>query len=567
MTAAMAGKAPPIAAALRVAGTPWPWRVALLMLAAGLTEGIGLMLLVPMLALLGGAGRGTRLAQLVAEAGVPIELGPLLAVFVVLVTLRAILGMARSVAEIRYEAAFVNGLRARAWRALLACDWRIAARMHRARTTALLISNIDRLGAALTYAMQAAAGAATLLALVAATLLVAPLLALAALLAGALVLAAYRHARRDAGALGEGVGHAYGVIHSATAEGLANLRTIKSLSLERRFGARADAAFADLSRQMIAFARRSGVGTVILQGGGAALLALGVWLAVRAGGVGLETIVPLAALAARALPLIGQVQSAWQNFVFNAAVTAPTLDLIAEAEAGAEAPAGETAPPRLTRSLALSDVTVHYADQPRAALTGVTLAIPARACIAVEGPSGAGKSTLADLAGGLIAPDSGRVKVDDTELRGPARQAWRGRVSYVHQDAMVLSGTLRENLLLAEPDAGDAALETALMRASAQFALAWPAGLETVIGDGGRGLSGGERQRIALARALLREPDLLILDEATSALDAANEAAVGEAVAALKGRLTILIIGHRGVLGALADRRAVLQDGRLTGSD
>jgi ATP-binding cassette subfamily C protein len=551
--------------ALRAAGMPPPWQLALLMLAVGLSEGIGLMLLVPMLVLLGGEARDTRLARLAAEIGIPLELGPLLALFAALVLLRAGMVASRSLAEVRYQTAFVNALRRRAWRALLLCDWRVAVRMHRAQTAALLISNVDRLGSAVYFALQAAAGAATLAVLLATTLLVAPVLGGAAVFAGAAVLIAYRRARRDAADLGEQVGDAYGAIHSVAAESLGHLRAIKSLGLEQSFLGRAEASFANLTAQLIAFTRRSGVGTVILQGGGAAALAGGIWLAVRWGGAGLATIIPLAALAVRALPLLGQVQGAWQNFVFNAGVTAPTLALIDDAEAGAEAPAAADAEvPRLRNALTLSKVTVHFAGQGRAAVECVDLTVPVRSCTLIEGSSGAGKSTLADLAAGLIAPDAGTVAVDGMALEGAARQAWRTHVSYVHQDAMILSASLRDNLRLAAPDADDAALAGALRRASARFALDWPEGLDTMLGDGGRGLSGGERQRIALARALLRDPDLLILDEATSALDADNEAAVADAVAALKGRVTILIIGHRGALGNLADRKVRLELGRIS---
>jgi ATP-binding cassette subfamily C protein len=302
-----------------------------------------------------------------------------LAIFAGLVLLRACLVAARSLAEARYHSEFVNRLRRRAWQALLRCDWRAAIRMHRAQTTALLISNIDRLGTAMYQALQVAAGAATLGVLLAATLLVAPLLGSAALIAGAVILLAYRRARRDAAQLGERVGVAYDAIHAAANEGLGHLRAIKSLGLERQFLARAEVAFADLAAQLIAFTRRSGVSAIILQGGGAIVLAAGIWAAVRWGGAGLSTIVPLAALAARALPLLGQIQSSWQNFVFNGGVAAQTLALIAEAEAGAEAaPDPTAAAPRLTRSLSLSRVTVRFAGQARAALEAADLVIPVR---------------------------------------------------------------------------------------------------------------------------------------------------------------------------------------------
>jgi ATP-binding cassette, subfamily C, bacterial len=148
-------------------------------------------------------------------------------------------------------------------------------------------------------------------------------------------------------------------------------------------------------------------------------------------------------------------------------------------------------------------------------------------------------------------------------LRGAARQAWRSRVAYVQQDPVLLSASLRDNLRWAAPEADDARLAAALAAASAGFALDLPQGLDTPLGDGGRQLSGGERQRLMLARALLREPALLILDEATSALDAANEAQIAAALGPLRERMAVVVIGHRGKLVELADREIRLDAGQL----
>ena len=178
-------------------------------------------------------------------------------------------------------------------------------------------------------------------------------------------------------------------------------------------------------------------------------------------------------------------------------------------------------------------------------------------------PSGAGKSTLADVLCGLTGPDSGALRVGGTPVEGALRRAWRARVAYVQQDPLLFHASIRENLLWSAPEASDAALREALEAASALFVLTLPDGLDTVVGDRGVRLSGGERQRIALARGLLRHPDLLILDEVTSALDAANEAAVSAAIARLKGRLTIVTIGHRGVLAELSDLTVALAGGRV----
>jgi ATP-binding cassette subfamily C protein len=271
----------------------------------------------------------------------------------------------------------------------------------------------------------------------------------------------------------------------------------------------------------------------------------------------------MVALFARALPLLGTLQEAWLNWRHSRPALDSALALIAAAEAAREPEAQGLAAPTLAQAIELADVTMRFGAGP-AVLDQVSLTLPAGSITALAGPSGAGKSTLADLVGGLLAADSGTLKIDGTPLDPPLRRAWRRRVAYVQQEPVLLAATVRENLAWGAPDASEAAMLAALKGASARFALELPQGIDTRVGDGGRVLSGGERQRLMLARALLRAPALLILDEAASALDAENEAAIAEAIAALRGKITVLIIGHRGALAEVADRTIRLANGRVT---
>jgi ATP-binding cassette subfamily C protein len=194
---------------------------------------------------------------------------------------------------------------------------------------------------------------------------------------------------------------------------------------------------------------------------------------------------------------------------------------------------------------------------------GITIALHVREITALEGHSGAGKSTLADLVSGLIVPEAGRVLIDGRALEGSERRAWREAVAYVHQEPILFHETIRENLRWARLDADESSMRRALADASAEFVFGLPDGLDTIVGDRGSRLSGGERQRIALARALLRDPSLLILDEPTSALDSGAEQAIVAAIKRLSGRLSVLVIAHRGSFDGVADRTIRLDRGKI----
>jgi ATP-binding cassette subfamily C protein len=197
----------------------------------------------------------------------------------------------------------------------------------------------------------------------------------------------------------------------------------------------------------------------------------------------------------------------------------------------------------------------------------VTFDLPAGRTTALVGPSGAGKSTIADLVLGLLPPSAGRLIADGEELAGNRLNSWRRSVAYVPQDTFLLHETIGQNMRWAVPSATDAEIWDALETAAArEFVEALPAGLDTSVGDRGVRLSGGERQRLALARALLARPSLLVLDEATSALDAANEQQILEAVARLRGTLTVLLITHRLSAVRPADTIHVLASGRIVES-
>jgi ATP-binding cassette subfamily C protein len=209
-------------------------------------------------------------------------------------------------------------------------------------------------------------------------------------------------------------------------------------------------------------------------------------------------------------------------------------------------------------------VSLVYDDGTKA-LSEVSASIPIGSVTAIVGPSGAGKSTLADLVMGLAVPTSGAIALDGRPLDAAGRRAWRAHVGYVPQDAFLFHESIRDNLLAARPGAADAELWEALEAADAtNLVRSLPDGLETIAGERGTRLSGGEAQRIALARALLRHPALLVLDEPTSALDADSEARIIATIERLKGRHTIVIVAHRQALAAIADQTIALDRGRRT---
>lgn len=190
--------------------------------------------------------------------------------------------------------------------------------------------------------------------------------------------------------------------------------------------------------------------------------------------------------------------------------------------------------------------------------------VPGTGMTAFVGPSGAGKSTVFALIERFYEATGGRILVDGKDVQDWSLSELRSAIAYVEQDAPVLAGTLRENLVLAAPSATDDDIRDVLARTKVDTLVERLLhGLDTPVGHRGSKLSGGERQRVAIARALLRRPRLLLLDEATSQLDAVNELALRDVVAELARETTVLVVAHRLSTVTGADRIVVMDAGRV----
>jgi subfamily B ATP-binding cassette protein MsbA len=220
--------------------------------------------------------------------------------------------------------------------------------------------------------------------------------------------------------------------------------------------------------------------------------------------------------------------------------------------------------PGLSREIAFRQVWVAY-EPGRWVLRDVTLTVRRGEVVAIVGPSGAGKSTLVDLLPRFVEPARGEVLVDGVRLSQYERRSIRRHLGLVSQHTVLFNDTVRANIAYGDQrGASDAAVEAAARAANAHaFIERLPRGYDTVLGERGMRLAGGERQRIAIARALLRDPPLLILDEATSSLDVESERLVQQAIARLLEHRTVLVIAHRLATVARADRIVVLDQGRV----
>ena len=234
-------------------------------------------------------------------------------------------------------------------------------------------------------------------------------------------------------------------------------------------------------------------------------------------------------------------------------------------ERGGPDPAGAAAPlPRHRESLAFEDVTFRYPGAREPALRGVSLTLPHGCAAAVVGANGSGKSTLLNLVPRLTTPTSGRVRIDGTDVATVSLRSLRRQIAMVTQQSVLFEGTIVDNIAYGRRDTPRADVEAASRAAFADdFVRALPDGYDTVLGEGGSGLSGGQKQRLCIARAVLRDPAILIMDEATSQIDAESEAHIAEAIRRLRAGRTTLTIAHRLSTVVDCDPIVVMDAGRI----
>jgi ABC-type multidrug transport system fused ATPase/permease subunit len=356
-----------------------------------------------------------------------------------------------------------------------------------------------------------------------------------------------------------------GAMGAALERVLGALRTVKASGAEERERDRLHAAAFEAWRGGVRAAKWQAVagntGGLAIQASFIIVLGLG-GARVVSGAIDVGTLVAFLLYLYYLLPPMRDlVQAAAQYQVGAVAVTR-----IREVESLPSEQPGETVSTvdSTPAAVTFEDVRFRYAAELPEVHHGVSFTIPPGGMTAFVGPSGAGKTTVFSMIERFYEPGSGRILLDGTDIQDWPLAGLRAAIGYVEQDAPVLSGTLRENLVFGAPAATEAELREVLVTTRLEGMVSrLPDGLATTVGHRGIKLSGGERQRIAIARALLRRPRLLLLDEVTSQLDAVNEAALRETIADAARTTTVLVVAHRLSTVTMADRIVVMDAGRV----
>jgi ATP-binding cassette subfamily C protein len=457
-------------------------------------------------------------------------------------------------------------MRRRLYRAIDAAEWSFLAKERISHLIKALGPDIDNIAQGTFVFLQIPALAALAAVQLIIAFDIAPGLSLAVVVSGAALAALVRLLRGDTYQASKRTVDARRRFFDEISDFLGSLKLAKSHNMEARNRLAFEAALDHVNQSIRAINRRAADSQLLAQLGAASVLGAFVYVGAEFSHLSAPALLVMVAVFARLMPGLIQLQNCFHSL----SRMLPQFDEVERLIARCD-DAKETQDIHGTDRMPFSDrITVsalrfRYDKQCGPdVLADLDLEIPAGSITALVGPSGAGKSTFADLLMGLQVPDSGSISIDGQELNGAHRAAWRRSISYVPQENFLFHQSIRRNLQWVRPDATDDELHQVLkLTGAATIVASMPDGLDTVVGERGSRLSGGERQRLTLARALLRQPALLILDEATNALDHESEKIIWSILDRLRGQTTVVVIAHRLSRLRNADRIAVFEGGRI----
>ena len=541
-----------------------------LLVLSSVTEGVGLILLVPLLGVLQDTGADPNgpiayLVDALKSLGLPLSLTGLLGAFLCVTILRAAIQYAQTMVSEHFRLSFLDDLRTKSFDAVLATQWQWMAHHKRSDLSNLLITEINQIGSGLFFSIRFLVSALSILAYTIVAFSLSPPLTMIAIIFGAILLMAMRGQHKRAQRLGQSTSDANKHVQQVIEEGLAGLKLTKILGNENRHSLHMQDIRTTLRERTLGFVKLNAATGFTFQILVATCVVIFLYLGAQTFALPIATLLVLIVIFARLAPQLRQVQTHINQISYSQAAFRNFNDLMASTAQSSEARMQTINHPPLSfsKAITLRGASYRYQGRETSVLNDITIDIPFQKTTAIMGASGSGKSTLADIIIGLLSPETGTIFVDDCPLTPDNRLTWRRSVAYVPQDVFLFHDTIANNLRWADAKATDDDLCIALQKASADFVFSLPDGIDTIVGDSGMRLSGGERQRIALARAMLQKPLLLILDEATSALDMDNEARIRRTIDTLHGDLTVIVIGHRLPTLENADQLIILDAGQV----
>ncbi|WP_338552639.1 ABC transporter ATP-binding protein [Paenibacillus sp. KS-LC4] len=555
-------------------------------------EGAGLLVLVPLLGIIGLFDMQSASLPFVPQVSVwlgelpkGLLLAAVLALFIGINVGQGLLQRQQTNHGFALLQSFVTKLRMDIYQALLQSNWAFFLGKRKSDFNHILSSELSRVNQGVQLSLRLVTTVIFTLVQIGLAFYLSYQLTLLILICGGLLSLFSRKYTRGARSLGTRLTELSQSYVAGITDHFNGIKEIKSNRLEESHLS----WFSKLTQQMehnnVQFVKLQSNSQLLFKSISALLIAGCVYLSVQVLQVGVAELTLIVLIFTRLWPKLTLIQTSMEQIVLTLPAFKSLNDLMKECGAAEEMQLNkhaerteqaeqaeqtkrtqaEPAALKLVHELVCEDMYYRYGEQDGTyALKHINLRIPANSMTAIVGKSGAGKSTLIDTLIGLIVPQHGAVLLDGVPLDDSNRFAYRSAVSYVSQDPFLFNASIRENLKLVLPGATEEQLWKALaFSASDAFVRALPQGLDTIVGDRGVRLSGGERQRIVLARAMLRQPSILVLDEATSSLDSENELKIQQALEQLKGKLTIIVIAHRLSTIRGADQVIVLEEGRI----